>query len=235
LGGHLQIGPHYYPDRRTNGVQIIMRGPHGQRLAADPVYIRAHDQPRGSGFRWWHEELNVPPDLAWNPQQVVTGVMGLGDLPAGWSCPYTREQLGREIAKVEAAVRTAGDPASLEAVRAQNEKLRECHFQLGQNATYAGHLARIQVVSQLAAQKKGRVGAGVLDPGGRMRTPTISDYCRQNPAACRDVSISSEECAWYDLRCNLKENWWKVLLGGAAVVALYNAAAGVGQRIGGGK
>jgi hypothetical protein len=59
-------------------VQIIMRGPHGQRLAADPVYIRAHDQPRGSGFRWWAEELNVPADVKWNPQQVVTGLMGLG-------------------------------------------------------------------------------------------------------------------------------------------------------------
>jgi hypothetical protein len=80
LGGFLQVGPHYFPDRRANGVQIIMRGPHGQRLAANPVYLREHDQPRGSGFRFWTEELNIPPDVEWNPQQVVTGVMGLGSL-----------------------------------------------------------------------------------------------------------------------------------------------------------
>jgi hypothetical protein len=235
LGGHLQIGPHYYPDRRTNGVQVIMRGPHGQRLAADPVYIRAHNQPRGSGFRWWVEDLNVPPDLAWNPQQVVTGVMGLGDLPAGWSCPYTREQLGREIAKVEAAAQVAGDPASLEAVRAQNEKLRECHFQLGQNTAYKHHLDSINRVIQLIVHKKKRVAPGVVDPQtGAYIPPTQAEYCRRNPEACRNVSFS-DECKWYDLRCSLEENWWKILLGGAAVVALYNAAAGVGQRIGGAK
>ncbi len=78
LGGFLQVGPHYYPDRRANGVQIIMRGPHGQRLAADPVYLRRHNQPRGSGFRFWVEELNVPANVEWNPQQVVTGFMGMG-------------------------------------------------------------------------------------------------------------------------------------------------------------
>ena len=77
--------------------------------------------------------------------------------------------------------------------------------------------------------------APVVDPRtGQMRVPTMAEYCRRNPAACRDVSLD-DECKWYDLRCNLKENWWKVLLGGAAVVMLYNASAGVGRRIGRGK
>ena len=78
LSGFLHVGPHHYP-RRTQGAQIIRRGPHGKRLAADPVKSRS-GQPRGSGFRFWVEQLNVKPDVRWNPKQEVTGVMGMGSM-----------------------------------------------------------------------------------------------------------------------------------------------------------
>jgi hypothetical protein len=233
LSGFLQIGPHYFPDR-PDGAQIIMRGPHGQRLAADPVFLRSHDQPRGSGFRFWHEELNVKPDVKWNPQQVVTGVMGLGDLPAGWECPYTRSQLAHEITKIESAVQVANTPESLEAVRAQKERLLECHLQLGENQKYKGQRDRIINVGNLILLKKGKVGPGVVNPGtGRYRPQTQAEYCRQNPAACRDVTAP---CPSYlgpicDAGDWIKANWWKVALGVGAVIVLSGGAKGFGAGL----
>jgi len=76
LSGFLRIGPQEYPPR-PNAVQIIERGPHGMRLAADPVASRFR-QPRGSGFRFWIEDLNVPADVSWNPPQRLVGLLGLG-------------------------------------------------------------------------------------------------------------------------------------------------------------
>jgi hypothetical protein len=76
LNDFMQVGPQVYPER-ANAVQVIMRGPHGQRMAADPVRTR-EGQARGSGFRTWVEQLNVPADQAWNPPQRVVGLLGLG-------------------------------------------------------------------------------------------------------------------------------------------------------------
>lgn len=230
LGGFLQVGPHYFP-KKPQGAQVIMRGPHGQRLAADPVYIREHNQPRGSGFRFWHEELNIAPNVKWNPQQVVTGVMGMGDLPVGWACPYTRSQMGEEIAKVEAAVKSATTPAQLELVRAQNEKLRECHMQLGQNNTFKSHLHRINEVGAAIARRKGLVHPSVVTPGGKFIPQTQEEYCRQNPSAC----FPESRCAPYDVVCLseewIKKNWWKVALGVGGAIAIYGFAGGAGKRL----
>jgi hypothetical protein len=79
LAGFMRIGPQTFPDR-PNAVQVIERGPHGKRLAADPVTVRL-GQPRGSGFRFWVEQLNVPADESWNPPQRIVGLMGLGSQP----------------------------------------------------------------------------------------------------------------------------------------------------------
>lgn len=230
LSGFLQIGPHYFPKRR-DGVQIIMRGPHGQRLAADPVISRS-GRARGSGFRFWHEELNIPADVKWNPQQVVTGVMGLGALPAGWSCPYTRGRMGEEISKLEAAIRVANTPAEIEAVRAQKERLLECHLQLGQNAKYKSQRDRIIRVGSLILIKKDKVAPGVVDPRtGAFRPQTQAEYCRANPSAC----FPEDRCKPYDLPCLaaewLKRNWWKAALGVGVLVVVSGAAKGFGSGL----
>jgi len=77
LSGFLRIGPQTYPPRRK-GAQIIQRGPHGMRIAADPVISRS-GKKRGSGFRWWTEQSLVKADEEWNPRQLVVGIMGLGE------------------------------------------------------------------------------------------------------------------------------------------------------------
>jgi hypothetical protein len=233
LSGFLQIGPHYYPKRR-GGVQVIMRGPHGQRLAADPV-INREGRARGSGFRWWHEELNVPADVKWNPQQVVTGVMGMGALPAGWSCPYTRSQMNEEIRKIEIAVRAANTPVEIERVRAQKERLLACHMQLGQNTKYKSQRDRIINVGNMILIKKERVAPGVVNPNTGAYIPTTVDpkavFCRRHPSdpACAEES----DCSWYDIPCLggewLERNWWKVALGVGAVVVLYGGASGLSR------
>jgi hypothetical protein len=81
LNGFMRVGPAFYPERRR-GAQIIQRGPHGHRFSADPVLSRL-GQPRGSGFRWWKEQMDAGGDYDgfWDPRQVVEGVMGLGAAP----------------------------------------------------------------------------------------------------------------------------------------------------------
>lgn len=76
LGDFMRVGPQVYPER-PNAVQVVMRGPHGKRLAADPVRTR-EGAVRGSGFRTWIEQLNVPANESWNPPQKVVGLLGLG-------------------------------------------------------------------------------------------------------------------------------------------------------------
>jgi len=82
LGGFLQVGPAFYPEL-PRGAQIIQRGPHGHRFAADPVVSRLTGQQRGSGFRWWKEQMDAGGDYEgyWQPNQIVEGVMGLGAAP----------------------------------------------------------------------------------------------------------------------------------------------------------
>lgn len=75
LSGFMRVGPQRYAER-PNGVQVIQRGPHGMYLAADPVVTREGKQ-RGSGFRFWVEQLNVPADASWNPTPKVVGLLGL--------------------------------------------------------------------------------------------------------------------------------------------------------------
>jgi len=77
LGDFMRVGPQVYPER-PNAVQVIMRGPHGKRLAADPVRTR-EGRARGSGFRTWIEQLNVPANESWNPPQKVVGLLGITD------------------------------------------------------------------------------------------------------------------------------------------------------------
>ena len=79
LNGFMRVGPQVYP-ARPNAVQVIERGPHGKRLGQDPVTVRL-GKPRGSGFRFWVEQLNVPADESWNPPQRVVGLMGMGTPP----------------------------------------------------------------------------------------------------------------------------------------------------------
>jgi hypothetical protein len=229
LGGFLKVGPHYFPPR-PEGAQVIMRGPHGQRLAADPVHTRA-GRVRGSGFRFWSEQLNVRPDMKWNPQQVVTGVMGLGTLPAGWSCPYTRSQLEVEINKAESAIQVAKSASDLEAVRAHVERLRECHMQLGGSA-YASHQTRINSVASLVLLKKGKVTSRLVDPRtGAFRPQTQEEYCRRNPSACK---FDRSPCPpglqpVCDAGDWLKENWKLVAVAGIGLVMAYPFLKGAGS------
>lgn len=99
LNGFLRVGPAFYPERRR-GAQIIQRGPHGHRFAADPVVSRLTNQARGSGFRWWREQMNAGGDYEgfWQPEQYVEGVMGLGDAPnvaSVMDCPQGAPPLPR--------------------------------------------------------------------------------------------------------------------------------------------
>jgi hypothetical protein len=76
----MHIGPQGYPDRRYTATQVIQRGPHGQRIAADPVRTRA-SSARGSGFRFWAEQIGIPANDKWNPPQQVVELFGLGAAP----------------------------------------------------------------------------------------------------------------------------------------------------------
>lgn len=223
LGGFLQVGPHYFPPR-PEGAQVIMRGPHGQRLAADPVHTRA-GRVRGSGFRFWSEQLNVRPDLKWNPQQVVTGVMGMGDLPAGWACPYTRGQMGEQVSRLESALRSAKTPEEIESVRAQKERLLECHMQLGGGSKYERQRRRIITVGEEILVKKGRVSRQTLRP------ITQEEYCRRNPSACRfDRSPCPPSLQpLCDAGDWIKQNWKVVAVAGVGLVMLYPFLSGAGR------
>lgn len=75
LEGFMRVGPQVYPER-PGAVQVIERGWHGRRFAPDPVLAREASR-RGSGFRFWREQLNVPASEAWNPPQRVVGLLGL--------------------------------------------------------------------------------------------------------------------------------------------------------------
>lgn len=78
MGDYMQVGP-AVRFVGPNAAQVIMRGPHGMRLAADPVKTR-EGRVRGSGFRFWAEQ-ELPfleKHQSWNPGQRVVGLMGLG-------------------------------------------------------------------------------------------------------------------------------------------------------------
>jgi hypothetical protein len=185
LAGFIRLGPQVYPER-TNAVQIIERGPHGQRLAADPVKVREHE--RGSGFRFWVEELNVPANRSWNPRQRVTGLLGLGDLPADWACPVsTRRELAQRISRLESAIDIAETASSLEAVRAEKETLLECHMRMGEAREFAGHRDRILRAGNLILLKKGAVSSDAVDPrtGAPRLDPNTTIYSHL-PGALRD-------------------------------------------------
>ncbi len=79
LSGFMRLGTQVYP-ARPNAAQIIERGPHGARLGADPIANRLKN-PRGSGFRFWVEQMNIPANESWNPPQRVVGLLGLGASP----------------------------------------------------------------------------------------------------------------------------------------------------------
>lgn len=150
LGGFLQVGPHYFPPRRS-GAQIIMRGPHGQRLAADPVYLRGSNQPRGSGFRFWSEELNIPADMKWNPQQVVTGVMGLGSLGARDLYPTLRygTEITTAISQAVPAARAPADFAASAMVTAIDYAARQDRNRSG--SAFAASVGAINQVRSVGA------------------------------------------------------------------------------------
>lgn len=125
LGGFLRVGPQRYPPRRR-GAQVIMRGPHGMRLAADPVVTR-EGKVRGSGFRFWSEMQFIPKNETWSPKQMVVGVLGLSGLgQAGW-----RERLryGDEISiaisQAPAATRVNGQIAASALASAISQAARQ--------------------------------------------------------------------------------------------------------------
>jgi len=80
LADFVTLGPQYYTTDRPNAVQVIQRGPHGMRFAADPVRTR-EGKIRGSGFRFWNEQQVMRPDEKWYPREKVVGLMGLGQEP----------------------------------------------------------------------------------------------------------------------------------------------------------
>jgi hypothetical protein len=238
MGGFLQMGPHHYPPR-PKGVQIIQRGPHGMRIAADPVVTR-EGRPRGSGFRFWHEELGVKADEKWNPENMVVGVMGMGELPSDWSCPLrTREQVVFALTELENRVRsgvlkTRGD---WEQVRAETEGLRECHMQLGGPAGVLDRLNKVHAISML---KRGVVSPKLVDPTGAIRPITSAEYCRKNPQAdgCRPLGTPRPGggCASWDTYCRAKqyvsEDWWKIALGVGGFLLIYGVATSFGSGLG---
>jgi len=80
MGDYMQVGP-AARFVGPNAAQVIMRGPHGMRLAADPVKTR-EGRVRGSGFRFWAEQ-ELPfleKHQSWNPGARVVGLMGLSGL-----------------------------------------------------------------------------------------------------------------------------------------------------------
>lgn len=175
LSGFVRLGRQVYPER-PNAVQIIERGPHGQRLAADPVKVRERMRP-GSGFRFWTELMNVPADETWRPKQRVTGLLGL---PSGWTCPIrTRDELEERISLLEVSAQRAKTPEEIERVRSEKERLLECHMQLSGSRSYKRHGEQIRNVGNLILLKKGKVSRRAVDPkSGAPRLPRASplDY-----------------------------------------------------------
>lgn len=153
LGDALHVGPHYYPPR-PEGAMLIERGPHGMRLAADPVKSRL-GRPRGSGFRFWVEELNpqFKPDNQWVPQQRVVGMFGLGANGGGVSpATFVRKDLlvaAREVSPPAAAAAgtalSAFDSAAAQAAR-QNKAQAEKAFSYG--------VGQVSVVQQYVASTR---------------------------------------------------------------------------------
>ena len=87
LGGHMRVGPQYRPPN-PRGAQVIQRGPHGARLAPDPVVSR-QGRRSGSGFQAWIENSPfLDENLVYLPPQYVVGVYGMEGLGAGTDNPY---------------------------------------------------------------------------------------------------------------------------------------------------
>lgn len=125
LGGFLRVGPQRYPPRRR-GAQVIMRGPHGMRLAADPVVTR-EGNVRGSGFRFWSEQRFIPKNESWSPKQAVVGVLGLSGLgQAGWRQRLRYgDEISLAISKAPAPARVNGQIAASALASAISQAARQ--------------------------------------------------------------------------------------------------------------
>lgn len=260
LAGFLQIGPHYFPDR-PDGAQIIMRGPHGQRLAADPVHTR-EGKTRGSGFRWWTEELYVPPNVKWNPQQVVTGVMGLGAL--GEIQEATSQQKAALSSEAKNTLREANTcvqgschffVAKAKGLRSALRGFRKWespgvyeraaalltvptalyYWRDITNSRGYDDWHSIDVTLQAAEVAASRRAQGKPVPkGATTPAPTPGDVGWGSvPGYIADAGKRGEggECHPYDFVCQAKENWWKIGLVGLGVLALYGFASGYGRGL----
>jgi len=210
-----------------------MRGPHGQRLAADTVHTRAGKE-RGSGFRWWSEQLNIPADVKWNPQQVVTGVMGLGSL-GGTSASDSEKksftQSAKSLLRQANACAQSACPEVLARASAMRRSIRAYDkwetswwnpsSLIGDGPGYDdwqvvdGNLQAAEVAASRRSQgREVPKGAqhGFINPadaaGGTFR---------------REVATNANEMAEW-----VKANWWKIALGVGGVVVLTGAAKGVG-------
>jgi hypothetical protein len=258
LSGFLQIGPHYFPKRR-DGAQIIMRGPHGQRLAADPVRTR-EGRVRGSGFRFWSEQLNIPADVKWNPQQVVTGVMGMGGL--GELQEASREQRVLLSNAAKSLLREANTcPRStcgmtLGKAKGLRQVLRQ--YNRWESMSVYGRAASLLTLptalwnwreitnsqgyddwhsidvtlhaAEVAASKREK---GQPVPGGA-KDPAATPGNVGWGSVPQYVGETGRpgpdgECHKYDFICQARQNWWKIAIGIGGVVVLYGLATGAGR------
>jgi hypothetical protein len=227
LGDFLQIGPHFYPPRRK-GAQVIERGPHGLRLAADPVVTR-EGQPRGSGFRFWTESQVFAPNEQWNPRQVVIGIMGLGALGGmGW---VQKLKYGSQIqAAINASppnVRVNGSIAASAMASAISQVARRNMTAFDKDRNRAvqeiGKIRQKGGAARLAQILEQELNENVLPLAQRHLSRSPEEQAKymkgvtaseqqwvqyRDPDAilqAMEAAEAARECSWYDVSCHLRK------------------------------
>lgn len=248
LAGFVRLGPQVYPER-PNAAQIIERGPHGQRLAADPVAVRLRE-PKGSGFKFWIEEMNVAADQSWNPRQRVVGLLGLG-APTIGECQAGTENMppirpvppgsSWEVGAFRTQLIEAMRAACRGRVGAADRMLADAIAKLSSVATrpaWAPELAKARAyVNSVRASSADRLQQTELQESAIKAKNVI--YSASGMAARRRAADTAEitlaKAYQKGKQALPKQDWWKyaLILGGGAVglIVLSNFARGFGQGV----
>ncbi len=249
--GHMHVGPKLYPSR-PRGAQIIQRGPHGYRFAADPVAARRAD-PSRRGFTWWSEQVAMTGgDMrSWLPRQNVEGVMGLGGLGAvsielarlqnenygafqdrARQLFPTREAVVEGLGRLRVLVGNVRDPVTAERAADFGVLLREANMIHGGS----GAKTRGRTISQLsikAIRQSGAVREGGAPMIGQAPVPRDEwlgmDVETLKSELSRQYNPFDPRSADWGGGSGGSFPWTKVALGLAGVAFAYGLARSLGQ------
>lgn len=226
--GHLRVGPQYRPPN-PHGAQVIQRGPHGARLASDPVLDR-EGRPSGSGFQFWIEDQSpfLDKDLIYLPPQYVVGVYGMDGLGA---CPpgqprfpgVAARQGPNPEADLLAELKRGVSAACNGRIPAANAAIKGARYFLSQvtdparRAVWVNHIGATEGYIKRASVS--------VDTGARRRQAEAAEARRA--AAIREYNQSKAEAQRQRDRLEISEAQFAQLLKDARNKAL-SAGAAVG-------